>query len=308
MKAVFIIPIYKRLELTKLCVQRLVNQGKSLGFDVLCVGDLEAKEYCKGAKFYEYENNPLSEKLNYAISKCRGYERVIIWGSDNFATDNVLKPLIDTGADVIGYDSIYYYSNRTKKSSLYLTDKMSIGVGRSYSSKVLEKYDYEIYNKSANSGLDTIAFRRYKRDFKETILKLEDGYLLDVKHESNITNHAIVNVGKEVKPTWNDLIIELDKLKPKESEKIKLINKEVMENKMKIEIIKDTHGMSKGTQKVVKNWVGKSLIAKGIAKQVDATKKKVVTNKKVENEKDKSNSKEKSGSKTGKRNSGKTSK
>ena len=307
MKAVFVLPIYKRLELTKLCVQRLVDQGKRLGFDVVCVGDLGDKEYCKGAKFYEHENNPLSAKINYAISKCKSYDRVIIWGSDNFATDNVLKPLIDTDVDVIGYDSIYFYSNRTKKSSLFTTDKMSVGVGRSYSGKVLEKYNYEIYNKSANSGLDSIAFRQYQRDFKETILKLEEGYLLDVKHESNITNHAIVNVGKEVKPIWNDLIIELDKLTPKESEKIKLINK-VMENKMIIEILEDTHGMSKGTQKAVKNWVGKSLISRGIAKQVDATKKKVVTNKKVENEESKSNSKEKSGSKTGKRKSSKASK
>jgi len=212
MKAVFIIPVYKRLELTRLCVTRLAEKGKQLGFDVLCVGDKEAKEYCKGAKFYECENDPLSDKLNFALSKCKKYDRVVIWGSDNFATDEVLKPLIESEKDVIGYDSIYFYSNRTKKASLYTTNKMTIGVGRSYSREVLKHFDYELYRLKQNSGLDSLAHSLYSTVFKENVLELKDGYLLDVKHEMNITNPLIVNIGKEVKPFWNDLIVELDRL------------------------------------------------------------------------------------------------
>ena len=282
MKVVFVIPIYKRIELSKMCVERLKKQSKKLSFDILLVGDKEELNHFRGVKKV-YHQNIVSDKLNAAIQECKGYDRVIIWGSDNFATDNILKPLINSDADIVGYDSIYFYSNRTKKASLFTTDKMSIGVGRSYSSKVLKKYGYEIYNKSANNGLDTIAFRQYQRHFKETILKLEEGYLLDVKHESNITSHAIVNVGKEVEPIWNDLIIELNKLIPKENEKIKLINKKVME-KIKIEITKEVAGMEIGAQRLVKPHIAKSLISRGLAKQVDTTSKKKETVKKQTND------------------------
>ena len=279
MKASFIIPIYKRYELTGLCVNRLAEQGSRLGFDVICVGDLEAKEYCKGAKFYEHENDPLSDKLNFCLSKCKKYDRVVVWGSDNFATDEVLKPLIDTEDDIIGYDSIYFYSNRTKKASLYTSNKMTIGVGRSYSRKLLEHFNYNLYRKKANSGLDTMAYNLYNLHFKEKVLNLQQGYLLDVKHEMNITNPLIVKIGKSVEPFWHDLITELDKIEPKDKEFIK--RKSVINiDKMKtIEIIKEVAGMKVGVKKTVPASTAKNLIDRGLAKEVVTTKesKKIVT-------------------------------
>ena len=284
MKTVFIIPVYKRLQLTKLCVNRLVEQGNRLGFDVICVGDLEAKEHCKGAKFYEHKNDPLSDKLNYGLSKCKKYDRVVIWGSDNFATDEVLKPLIESKVDIIGYDSIYFYSNRTKKASVYTTKKMTIGVGRSYSRKVLEHFNYELYRLKQNSGLDSMAFNLYNLHFKEKVLNLQQGYLLDVKHEMNITNPLIVNLGTPVEPFWHDLIVELDKIEPRDKEFINR-KKVINFNKMKtIEIIKEIAGMKAGIKKTVPVSTANNLINRGFAKEVVATKESKIVTKTESNE------------------------
>ena len=279
MKAVFVIPVYKRLELTRLCVNHLVEQGSILGFDVICIGDLEAKAYCKGAKFYEFDNNPLSDKLNFGLSKCKKYDRVVIWGSDNFATDEVLKPIINTDADVIGYDSIYFYSNRTKKASLFKSNKMTIGVGRSYSRKVLEFFDYKLYRKKANSGIDRMAYNLYNLHFKEKVLNLQQGYLLDVKHEINITNPLIVKIGNPVEPFWHDLIKELDNIEPKDKEFIKRKSVINLTNMKTIEIIKEVAGMKVGIKKTVPIKTAKNLINRGLAKEVATTKesKKIVT-------------------------------
>lgn len=304
MKAAFVIPVYKRLELTRLCVNRLVEQGSRLGFDVICVGDKEAKEYCKGANFYEHKNNPLTDKLNFALSKCKKYDRVIGWGSDNFASDNVLKPLIKSNEDVIGYDSIYFYSNRTKKASLQFSKRMTIGVGRSYSRKFLEKFNYKLYNKKADYGVDTMAFNNYNVYFNEKVLNLQQGYLLDVKHEMNITNPLIVNIGQKVDPFWNDLIVELDKIEPKDKEFIK--REPIKRNNMvNIEMTKDIAGMKKGVVKQVPISTAKNLISRGLAKEVIATKKEEIITKKESNE---GNSKKKQPSKGGKRRTSKTSK
>lgn len=296
MKAVFIIPVYKRLELTRLCVSRLSKQGKRLGFDIICIGDSEAKEYCKGAKFYEHDNDPLSDKLNFALSNCKDYDRVIIWGSDNFATDEVLEPLIKSKEDIVGYDSIYFYSNRTKKASLYNANKMTIGVGRSYSCKLLERYNYELYSKKANSGLDSIAYNLYSLHYKEKVLNLQRGYLLDVKHEQNITNPLIVNIGQKVDPFWNDLIVELDKIKPKDKEFIKREPIKIY-NMVKIEMTKEIAGMKKGITKTVPLSVAKNLISRGLAKEVVANKKEEIITKEESNE---GNSKKESSKKGGK--------
>ena len=308
MKAIFIIPVYKRLELTRLCVSRLVAQGKRLGFDVICVGDKEAKEYCKGAVFYEHKNNPLTGKLNFALTKCKKYDRVIGWGSDNFASDEVLKPLIESNDDVIGYDSIYFYSNRTKKASLQFSKRMTTGVGRSYSREFLEKFKYKLYNKEADFGVDTIAFNNYNVYFNEKVLNLQQGYLLDVKHEMNITNPLIVNIGQKVEPFWNDLIVELDKIKPKDKEFIKRkpINKQIKRNNMvKIEMTKEIAGMKKGVVKQVPVSTAKNLISRGLAKEVVATTKEEIITKKESNE---GNSKKKQPSKGGKQGTRKASK
>src|SRR3990167_3746954 len=92
-----IVPIYQRHELTNLALKNLWHQWSKYGIDVFVVGsegqvskDL-AENY--GFNYLEFENNPLSEKLNAVLKETQegSYDGVIVLGSDNFISDSIIE-------------------------------------------------------------------------------------------------------------------------------------------------------------------------------------------------------------------------
>lgn len=256
-----LIPIYKRIELAKMCVSRLVEQGQRLGFSVALVGSEDDLNNFDSVEKFIHDNNSVSDKLNFAINQLRNSQKVIIWGSDNFASDDVFERLIKSKSDIAGFEKVYFYSTRTKKSTLFIPEsKMSLGVGRTYSKKALEALNYEVYSSGKDKGLDTDAFNRYAGKVKETVLKLGKGWILDVKHEMNITSHDIVNMGQEVEPVWD---IDFSNLEPKDAPNVP---KKSKRQKVTVTITQDTHGMKVGDTRTVNPVLANELIKMGIAK------------------------------------------
>jgi hypothetical protein len=256
-----LIPIYKRIELAKMCVSRLVEQGQRLGFSVALVGSEDDLSNFEDVCKFVYEDNTVSDKLNFAINQLRKSQKVIIWGSDNFASDDVFERLIRSKSDIAGFDKVYFYSTHTGKSSLFIPDnKMSLGVGRTYSKKALEALNYEVYSSGKDKGLDTDAFNRYSGKVKETVLKLGKGWILDVKHEMNITSHEIVNMGQEIEPVWD---IDFSHLEPKD---LPNVPKKSNRQRVTVTIIQNTHGMKVGDTRTVNQILAAELIKMGIAK------------------------------------------
>ncbi len=216
-KAIFIIPIFKRIELATMCIHRLKNQSKTLNFDICIIGSEEDLENFDDVIKINKDGH-VSDKLNLAIkTHSPNYEKTVIWGSDNFANDKVIERLLKSKSDVVGFDKIYFHSTHNRKSYIWNGQNMTIGVGRSYKREVLEKYDYKIYPNGVSRGLDTASNNLYKNDFKETVLKLGKDWILDVKHEQNITSHIILKSCQEVGAVWD---IDFSHLVPKDDKNV----------------------------------------------------------------------------------------
>jgi glycosyltransferase involved in cell wall biosynthesis len=275
MRVAILIPIYRRKPIADLCISRLVEQGKRLGFDVICVGDEEDKKDC--SLYIVHDNLPLTTKLNHAYSKLKDYDYVIGLGSDNFASDDVLRALLEAKGDVVGFDAIHFYNWRTKQSSWHRSEGMTLGVGRKLSKKVLNKMNWQPYTMEKNRGLDTNMRNHYSSlGFVETWLTLDDydGYLLDVKYEWNITDPNIVSNGEFQEILWQDLMTDLNSLpEPKQKQQIK---HETMENKVKVRILTDRHGLVKGSVLNLKTTLANSLVRGGNAEIVIDDKPKTV--------------------------------
>ena len=260
---VVIIPIYKRVPLALRCVNRLLEQSKRIDFDVVLVGVKDDLKHFSNDCIKLEHDNPVSNKLNYALQHCKDYDKVMIWGSDNFASDNAINRLFKSKSKVVGYDSIYFHSVKTGKWSRFKQKSMTIGVGRTYKKSVLQALDYKLYDEGLNKGLDSNARQKYD---KETVLKLGNNWILDVKFEQNITAHNIVDLGEECEP-----IKELDfsDLVPTEKEQVGFKNaRKTIKKLVFIEVIKPFAGMDKGIEKRIPLRVAKTLIERNLVKIV----------------------------------------
>ncbi len=257
---VIIVPIYKRIPLAVKCLTRLIEQGKRLNFDMLIVGTNEDLEQLPNNCIKVIHDNPVADKLNFALSKCKEYSKVMIWGSDNLANDKAIERLFKSRAKVVGYDSIYFHSIKTKKWSKYTSNGMTIGVGRTYSKSLLEQLDYRLYDEGLERGLDTNARKKYD---KETILKLGDDWVLDVKFEQNITSHAIVDLGEECEAIEG---LDFSDLIPSEREQVKFKQqpKKQQPKKTKIKVIEPFAGLEVGTTKHVLPYIAKELLKRNL--------------------------------------------
>ena len=74
-----IVPHYKRKEVTKLCLKRLEEQQQKFGFEVFTSGD-----YTTQFNNVPCNNLPVGNKNNTLLQAAKGYDGVMIVGSDNF--------------------------------------------------------------------------------------------------------------------------------------------------------------------------------------------------------------------------------
>lgn len=295
-KLAIILPIYKREEITSLCLKHLQYQSNKYGVDVFVVGSEREKSKTLaesyGHTYLEFENNPLSEKLNSVLRMTKNYDGVILMGSDNFISDSIIELYLSldlSKAIYYGFDDLHFYEVERQKlatKGVYYENRMSIGVARLFSKEALKNAQYKLWRKEKNKGLDTCSFNLLSAlGVKNELIKYTNKYfILDVKHELNITNHNIIDscVKQERLSLINKMLPnisnEIINLKPKQNKTMKTQKIKTTPKKTKIQITKDIAGMNKGDVRIVRNVIAKAMINNGTAKKYE--EKQVETNNK----------------------------
>lgn len=225
MKIVYIIPFFKRLDLTEICFSQIKQQNRPV-YVAGSEGEksrLLAEKY--GMIYLECENYPVSNKHNELISMLKDvdYDYAVILGSDNFVSSNFTEKieavLEENKPDFLQLRGLYFYNQRTKKTTYF---SGFTGVGRCYSKKALESVNYKLWSSGLNKGLDGSSFHRLKakgfEPFEVDVLEL-GVEVVDVKYAENITSHIVTLKGKPVKGLSIDLS-EINKLTGYNNKKI----------------------------------------------------------------------------------------
>ena len=268
MKYCVIIAFYKREEITRLCFQKLAEQRDRFKFfDVIVCGSehdtsrLIAEDY--GFEYVEHPNIPVSEKNNYLLQQTRGYDGVILLGSDDFLSDDQLLSYKELNTDVCamyGFDTVIFYDVATKQAYKYKQTSYTVGAGRMFTHPLLERANYRLWNIVANKGLDRIALQTVLRYGQEVWI---EGEVLDVKHELNITSHAVIENCEQID---NDYLRKFDikglnLLKEKSNKQIQI---DMSGDKLQVKWLKDDAGMTVGTVKSLKSKLALQLVEMGV--------------------------------------------
>jgi len=302
-KLAIILPIYQRHQITTLCLRNLWHQWSKYGIEVFVVGSEgeQSKELVEhfGFNYLEYENNPLSEKLNAILEKTKGYDGVILMGSDNFISDSVIEyyQTVDCSVNAMyGFDDLHFYSttsNLLATKSSYNSMKMSVGVGRLFTKELLKSSGYRLWRENLNRGLDNSCYKTVLSLKSETI-KIKytsDYFILDVKDELNISDPAVLktcrkkcelDLLKKYIPYIADDILRLKTYK--KITRMKTLKQNPIKKQrelVKIEIIKDIAGMKVGDTRSVTKAIASKAVSHGWAKIVTQPVQEVITIKPV---------------------------
>jgi hypothetical protein len=204
-KLVFIIAIYQRHDLTKIVLDYYRKLSKKYGFTVVVAGSEGqiSKDLAKGLVYIETENNPLTAKNNAMMLKAKEFkpDAVVLLGSDDLICENVIQWYysLDTNK-VMGFADIYFYSTQHKITSYLHLDK-HFGAGRYYPKSVLDKCNFKAWTSKLNKGCDNNS-EKYLRgldvEFERIQLDKINGFLIDIKHDYNISSKNIIFVGNQI--------------------------------------------------------------------------------------------------------------
>jgi hypothetical protein len=141
-------------------------------------------------------NKPVSEKFNRAFKWMQNYgvDYVMITGSDNllsYDTYNRIYAEAEKGYDLIGVNSIYFYSldGQFKGSMVKLESNKILGVCKTISARVLDKIDWRPWTVEKDWGLDAIASNTI-RPHVETTKLLENTEVFDCKSRENLNKYS----------------------------------------------------------------------------------------------------------------------
>lgn len=227
---VFIIAIYKRPELTNIVLNYYKCLQKKYPFKIVVAGS-EGKPV-KGVDYIEVPNFPLSNKNNLMMQRAKVHnpDAVVLLGSDDFICENVIKYYYDLikrkETAVIGFYDLYFYSTEHDVLSHYDCGGKSYGAGRWFPKSALNKINWTGWYGEYDRGLDGINMKvlEAKGIEHKTIQLIDiDGFLVDIKHNFNISDKNITFVGTQV----NKSIMARKKLPVKEIEALAEVFKPV---------------------------------------------------------------------------------
>jgi hypothetical protein len=215
MRIVTLIPVYKRPEVLRLCIENLkiftkkVKTWKLTPVFLLSPEDIYLKENEKlvkeaGYRAIYYPNLPVSNKMNAGIRYV--YEHYNFDYLMNFGSDDLIHPEIETlyrdcfanGVKFFGINTLYFYEMATGKTIFFDTYNTngSIGAARMIHRSLLDWFienDYPLYEPGLDCGLDTSSAMMLKRTLNAFDVILDSGtfpYVVDVKTDTNI-NHMM---------------------------------------------------------------------------------------------------------------------
>lgn len=164
--------IYKRVPILEETIRRLKSQTLPL-CAIVAVGSCgEDREVAlrNGLDYLERENNPLSDKVQAAVTQCRSYDpdAILGIGSDDWVSENWVEEMASNlkGNDIVGTDHLFFCLKGARPPIVirYFYTKPRygepMGVGRLVSRQVLERCDWKLFPLGAKSGLDGASHRR----------------------------------------------------------------------------------------------------------------------------------------------------
>ena len=210
-KLVIIMAVWKRHELTELALNHLKKLQKKKKFEVVIAGSEGEKSRNLvepfGFEYIETSNDFLTVKNNAMTLKAKEMnpDGVVILGSDDFVNENVIDKyfeLIEEGFDgVFGFGDLYFYDTKTQKMIHHDSGEKSFGAGRFYSRNALDVCDFMPWTGKHKKGCDINSKKHLESlgiKFEKQKLYEFGGFLVDVKHNVNITSKAIMDMGEEV--------------------------------------------------------------------------------------------------------------
>ena len=202
---VFIIAIYKRPKLTNIVLNYYKRLQKKYPFKIVVAGS-EGKPV-KGVDYIEVPNFPLTNKNNLMMQRAKEHnpDAVVLLGSDDFICENVIKYYYELikrkETSVMGFYDLYFYSTEHDVLSHYDCGNKSYGAGRWFPKSALNKINWTGWTGEYDRGLDSNNLRvlENKGIVHKTIELADiDGFLVDIKHDFNISNKNITFVGTQI--------------------------------------------------------------------------------------------------------------
>lgn len=201
MKIIALTAIWKRPE-----VFRLFARGISkLGIEVVIVGS-EGEVSKKQAEIFgfhylEYPNQPLSEKHNQGMLKCRELDAdfVLCLGSDDIMHPDLFKEYEQSAQQGIDFTAVldFYFYHLPSKRSIYWGGYRenwrkghSCGAGRMLSAKLLDKWNWKPWEVKHSHILDNSIEDKLKATpHTSNIFSIKEKglYAMDIKSEVNMT-------------------------------------------------------------------------------------------------------------------------
>lgn len=213
MKILTLIPIYKRPEITSICLANLHRFAAAVpewNLRVVCILSPEDEHLNQnertvrryGFKAIYYKNLPVADKLNAGIRYVHAhydFDYLMNFGSDDLIHPDIAKlyrSYFDNGVRFFGINSLYFKEMRTGRTIYFHTynSNGSIGAGRMIHRKIIDQFvreDMPMYEPGLDCGLDTSSAISIKRTTKDVDVIIESGefpFIADLKTDTNI-NH-----------------------------------------------------------------------------------------------------------------------
>jgi hypothetical protein len=196
--------VHNRYKLTKLCLQYL----NSLSFEkiIICYSDDNAynnlSEFHNNEKnfFIKSDNYPVSLKWNNCIKASKQFklDGIMLLGDDDIIDEkyvNYCKLYLENKYDYITNLKWYYLIIEDKiiAKSRYInrTNYDGLGSGRVISKRILEIYNYNIYNFNLNKSLDSNSFDVFKKSIQK--IHYSDEYFVYCLSFSNDKSGITIN-------------------------------------------------------------------------------------------------------------------
>lgn len=196
-KILIYLAVWKRPHITELCfvgIQRL-KAHPDFEIDALAViSEGSMIPLCEkyGIKWVMTENEPLGRKKNFGLSACRAYhfDYLLEIGSDDLILNELLdsyKPYIGKW-EIFGINDAAYIDSKTGLCRRLTSFNSTYGAGRMVSRETLEKVNFQLWNPTAQRGLDNnslFALNRVGIKYHK-VPPMEFPGVIDVKSETNI--------------------------------------------------------------------------------------------------------------------------
>ena len=273
MKLVLVIAIYKRHDLTKIVLdyyRALCKKHKNIEIVIAGSEGEISRDLAQGFHYIETANSPLTYKNNAMLEKAKELnpDAVVLLGSDDLICTNVIKwyfDLIKQGTDKVwGFKDIYFYSTEHKTLGYLPLDK-HFGAGRFFPKSVLEKCEYKGWGKKLDRGCDyenETYLKRLGVEFESINIENINGFLIDIKHDYNISSKNIIFACTPINP--NIMAKKIGKPTADKIENLVFTPKAVQGNTVKIKC-NDVNESLKGRVMVVSKIKADLLISKGWA-------------------------------------------